>query len=130
MKPASSSARDAGETEASHSTARSTSRAVARTVVAAARSGYVLRLGAELVGRAAIVLGAGRERAGERIDHGAGVLIAAPVGHKVSAGDTVLTLLTNTASTFDVARAFAERAITIGETAPRARPILIDICTN
>src|SRR5688572_24701823 len=101
-----------------------------RTEVAAPRSGYVLRLGAELVGRAAIALGAGRERAGERIDHGAGVLIAAPVGHTVSAGDTVLTLLTNTASTFDVARAFAERAITIGETAPRARPILIDICTN
>jgi pyrimidine-nucleoside phosphorylase len=101
-----------------------------RTVVAAARSGYVLRLGADLVGRAAMALGAGRERAGERIDHGAGVLIAAPVGHKVSAGDPVLTLLTNTASSFDAARALAERAITIGETAPPTRPMLIDICTN
>jgi pyrimidine-nucleoside phosphorylase len=101
-----------------------------RTVVAAARSGYVLRLGAELVGRAAIALGAGRERAGEQIDHGAAVLIAAPVGHKVAAGDPVLHLLSNTAGSFDAARAFAERAITIGTTAPPARPMLIDICTN
>jgi pyrimidine-nucleoside phosphorylase len=101
-----------------------------RTVVAAPRSGYVLRLGAELVGRASIALGAGRERAGEHIDHGAGVLIAARVGDRVSAGDEVLTLLSNTASSLDIARPFAERAITIGDAAPPPRPILIDICTN
>ena len=101
-----------------------------RAVVAAPRSGYVIRLGADLVGRASIALGAGRERAGEDIDHGAGVLITAAVGVKVAAGDPVLTLLTNTASSFDAARTLAERAITIGEAAPPQRPILIDICTN
>jgi pyrimidine-nucleoside phosphorylase len=101
-----------------------------RAVVAARRSGYVLRLGAELVGRASIALGAGRERAGEQIDHGAGVLISARVGDRVSAGDAVVTLLSNTASSLDIARAFAERAITIGDAAPPPRPILIDICTN
>ena len=63
-------------------------------------------------------------------DHAAGVLIDTPVGHKVSAGDPVLTLLTNTTTSFDAARAFAERAITIGDAAPPQRPILIDICTN
>jgi pyrimidine-nucleoside phosphorylase len=101
-----------------------------RTVVAAPRSGYVLRLGAELVGRASIALGAGRERAGEQIDHGAGVLIAARVGDRVSAGNAVLTLLSNTASSLDIARTLAERAITIGDAAPPPRPMLIDICTN
>jgi pyrimidine-nucleoside phosphorylase len=101
-----------------------------RAVVSAPRSGYVLRLGAELVGRASIALGAGRERAGEPIDLGAGVLIEAPVGKKVSTGDPVLTLLSNTVSSLDAARAFAERAITIGDAAPPERPLLIDICTN
>jgi thymidine phosphorylase len=101
-----------------------------RAVVSAPRSGYVLRLGAELVGRASIALGAGRQRAGEPIDPGAGVLIEAPVGEKVSVGDPVLTLLSNTVSSLDAARAFAERAITIGDAAPPGRPLLIDICTN
>jgi pyrimidine-nucleoside phosphorylase len=100
-----------------------------REAVVAPRSGYVTGLGAELVGRASIALGAGRERAGERIDHGAGVLIAARVGDKVSAGDSVLELLSNNAGSFDLARAFAERAIVVGDTAPPARPLLIDICT-
>ena len=100
-----------------------------REAVVAPRSGYVTGLDAEFVGRAAIALGAGRERAGQRIDHGAGVLIAARVGDKVSAGDPVLTLLSNNAGSFGAARALAEEAIAIGDAAPPARPLLIDICT-
>ncbi|HVG71310.1 MAG TPA: thymidine phosphorylase [Vicinamibacterales bacterium] len=100
-----------------------------REAVVAPRSGYVTGLNAEFVGRAAIALGAGRERAGQRIDHGAGVLIAARVGDKVSAGDPVLTLLSNNAGSFGAARALAEEAIAIGDAAPPARPLLIDICT-
>jgi pyrimidine-nucleoside phosphorylase len=100
-----------------------------RTAVVAPRSGYVTGLAAELVGRASIALGAGRERAGERIDHGAGVLIAARVGDRVSAGDPVVNLLSNTAGSFNVARPLAERAVTIGDAAPPTRPILIGTCT-
>ena len=100
-----------------------------REAVVAPRSGYVTGLNAEFVGRASIALGAGRERAGQRIDHGAGVLIAARVGDKVSAGDPVLNLLSNNAGSFGAARALAEEAIAIGDAAPPARPLLIDICT-
>jgi pyrimidine-nucleoside phosphorylase len=100
-----------------------------REAVVAPRTGYVTGLDAEFVGRASIALGAGRERAGQRIDHGAGVLIAARVGDKVSAGDPVLNLLSNNAGSFGAARALAEEAIAIGDAAPPARPLLIDICT-
>jgi thymidine phosphorylase len=104
-------------------------RAAHQATVPAPRSGFVTGISAELVGRAAIALGAGRERAGERIDHGAGVLVAAQIGREVSAGEPVLELLSNNPGTIGAARALAERAITIGDTAPAALPLLIDICT-
>jgi pyrimidine-nucleoside phosphorylase len=100
-----------------------------QATVAASRAGFITGIGAEAVGRASVALGAGRERAGDRIDHGAGVLLRARVGDPVSKGDPVLTLLSNRVESFDDARALAEGAITIGDTAPIERPLLIDICT-
>ena len=98
-----------------------------RASVKAPRSGYLTALGAEGVGRASIALGAGRERAGDPIDHGAGVLVLRRVGDRVSAGDTLLELLYNAGSPDD-ARVLAERAVTIGDAPPASRPLVIDIC--
>jgi thymidine phosphorylase len=101
--------------------------AARRASVKASRSGYLTALAAEDVGRASIALGAGRERAGDPIDHGAGVLVARRVGDRVAAGDTLLELLYNAGSPDD-ARVLAERAVTIGDAPPASRPLVIDIC--
>ena len=99
-----------------------------RTTIPARRSGYITAIGAELVGRAAIALGAGRERAGDRIDHGAGVRLVKHVGDAVKSGEPILELLFN-AGSVDSAVTLAERSITIGDAPPVRRPLLIDICT-
>ena len=101
--------------------------AAQRRPVTASRKGYITAIAAEGVGRAAIMLGAGRERAGDPIDHGAGVLLTRKPGDAVSAGDTILELLYNTGSP-DAARVLAERAITIGDAPPATRPLVIDVC--
>ena len=98
-----------------------------RASVNASRSGYLTALAAGDVGRASIALGAGRVRAGDPIDHGAGVLVARRVGDPVTAGDTLLELLYNAGSPND-ARVLAERAVTIGDEPPASRPLVIDIC--
>jgi pyrimidine-nucleoside phosphorylase len=103
-------------------------RAVRRATVTARRSGYVSAIRAALVGRAAIALGAGRERAGEAIDHGAGVIVVKRVGDAVRSGEPVLELLFNAASP-DSAVVLAEQAITIDDVPPAPQPLLIDICT-
>ena len=102
--------------------------AAQRVSVTAPRAGYVGAIGAELVGRASIALGAGRGRAGDQIDHGAGVLVIARVGDRVAAGDPILDLLYNSGGAVDRARALAERAITIDDAPPARRPLVIDIC--
>ena len=80
------------------------------------------------MGRASIALGAGRGRAGDAIDHGAGVLVTACVGDRVAAGDPILHLLYNSGGSVDRARALAEQAITLDDAPPARRPLVIDIC--
>ena len=96
--------------------------------VTASRAGFVTAIGAELVGRASIALGAGRGRAGDAIDHGAGVLVTARVGDRVAAGDPILDLLYNSGGSVDRARALAEQAIRIDDAPSARRPLVIDIC--
>src|SRR5215210_6458276 len=57
--------------------------------VVAPRAGHVARFGAWGVGRAALLLGAGRERKGDRIDPGAGVEILLKTGDDVEEGQPV-----------------------------------------
>ena len=98
-----------------------------RRVVTAARSGYVLSLNAELIGRASMALGAGRERVEDRIDHGAGVLLERRRGDAVQAGDTVLELLYNDDRGLDQAHRLAEEAIAIGDEPGIHRPLILGV---
>ncbi|HEX2728297.1 MAG TPA: hypothetical protein VHM16_00995, partial [Rubrobacteraceae bacterium] len=60
--------------------------------VVAPRGGYVARFGALGVGRAALALGAGREKKGDDIDFGAGVEVLVRIGDAVERGQPVARL--------------------------------------
>ena len=59
-------------------------------VVRATADGFVTGLDAWLIGRAAVVLGAGRDKVDDEVDPAVGIMIAAAVGDAVRAGDAVL----------------------------------------
>jgi pyrimidine-nucleoside phosphorylase len=98
-----------------------------RRAVTAKRSGYVNVLNAELIGRASMALGAGRERVGDPIDHAAGVVIARVRGEAVRAGDTVLELLYNGDRGLAQALALADEAITIDDEPRPIRPLMLGV---
>jgi pyrimidine-nucleoside phosphorylase len=98
----------------------------ARHTVAANSSGYLRRLDAELVGRASMLLGAGREQVSDVIDPGAGIVVRRKPGDEVHVGDPILELRHNQAPRLDQARALAESAIDIGPDAPAAAPLILD----
>ena len=77
---------------------------------------------AELVGRAAVVLGAGRDRADAGVDSAAGINILAPVGATVRRGDPVFALACNDAARLPAAKALLAQALQIGERAAAASP--------
>lgn len=63
--------------------------------VAAPCSGYVAGLNAREVGLTAMLLGGGRAKKGDRIDHAVGVVLHAKIGDQVVKGQPLLTLHAN-----------------------------------
>jgi len=86
-----------------------------RHVVKAGRSGFITGLHAESIGRASVVLGAGRDRVEDAVDPAVGIVLKAKPGDTVSAGDAVLELHYRDRSRLDSALALVSRAIAIGD---------------
>ena len=99
--------------------------APARHLVAASRDGYVTALDAELVGRASAALGAGRDRVEDAIDPGVGIMVLAPPGRAVRAGDPVLELHYRARARLDAALPLASRAVAIDERRAPERPLIL-----
>jgi pyrimidine-nucleoside phosphorylase len=93
-----------------------------RRIVPAPRDGYLTRLDAELVGRASVALGAGRDRAEDAVDPAVGLVVHAKPGDRVKAGDAVLELHYRTIGRLEQAIPLAARAIEIDDRPPDVRP--------
>ena len=96
-------------------------------IIAADRSGYVAELHAEKIGVGAMLLGAGRERAEDRVDHAVGVVIKAPVGVQVRAGDAILEVHYRDESKLSVALPSLTDAIRIGDALPATMPLIHEV---
>jgi len=97
-----------------------------RDVVAAPRDGFVTALGAEAVGRAAVLLGAGRDRLDAAVDPAVGFTIAAPVGTRVKRGDPVVEVHHRGGRGLAEARHLVESALAIEDVAAPPRPLILD----
>ena len=96
-----------------------------REIVRADRGGFLSRLDAELVGRASVALGAGRDRVEDAVDPAVGIVIKARPGDRVSAGDPVLELHVRESSRLDRALGLARQAVVIGDQAPTETPLIV-----
>jgi thymidine phosphorylase len=96
-----------------------------RHVITAARGGYVTRVDAELVGRASVALGAGRDRVEDPVDFAVGITINAKPGDEVGAGDAVMELHYRDRARLEAATALAARAVTIGDGRPPAARLIV-----
>jgi pyrimidine-nucleoside phosphorylase len=99
--------------------------APARHLVGAPRAGFLARLDAELVGRASVALGAGRDRVEDPIDPGVGIMVLAKPGDELAAGDPILELHYRDAGRLEQAIALAVRAIDVGDRRPVARSLIV-----
>ncbi len=93
--------------------------------VAAPRSGHVTALDALLVGRAAVALGAGRDKKSDPVDLSAGILLGKKPGEAVLAGEPVMELRYNDESRLAAAVQLAAQAIVIGDKAPAEAPLVM-----
>ena len=119
-------ARQGGDASITHDHGRLPRAEHVRQVVSPA-SGFLRALDAELVGRASMLLGAGREQVGDTIDPGAGIVIACkPGAAAVAAGQPILELRYNDGRRLEEAVRLAESAIAIGDAPADAAPLILD----
>jgi len=91
------------------------------------RSGYVAAIDAEKVARAAFKLGAGREKAGDKIDPLAGIELAVRRGDKVAVGAPLATLMTSWApDPLESCAAELFKAFTISSEPPEETDLILE----
>jgi pyrimidine-nucleoside phosphorylase len=93
----------------------------------ATRDGFIGEMHADLIGRASMVLGAGRERLDSVIDPGAGLVLLARPGDRVHAGDPIVELHAGAGARLDEARALLARAVGISDAPPPPAPLVYGI---
>ena len=97
-----------------------------QTLVRADRSGFVTGLDAEKVGRATMLLGAGRDRVEDSIDHAVGAVLTAKPGDQVREGDALAEVHYRGAERLPAALALLQQAWTIGDAPVRQPSLLLD----
>jgi pyrimidine-nucleoside phosphorylase len=97
-----------------------------RALVRAPRAGYVTHLDAELIGRATMLLGAGRDRVEDTIDPGVGAVVLAARGQRVGAGEPVVELHYREAARLPGIPTLIEEACVIGDAPPPEQPQILE----
>ncbi|HEY8551122.1 MAG TPA: thymidine phosphorylase [Vicinamibacterales bacterium] len=96
-----------------------------RHVIAAPRSGFVAGIDALRIARAAVLLGAGRDRVDARIDPAVGVTLAVARGDEVEAGQPIVELHYNEPQRLFEAIGLAGDAVTITPEPPDLPPLVL-----
>ena len=92
--------------------------------LAAPQVGYVARFDALCIGRAALLLGAGREKKGDRVDPGAGVEVLVKAGDKVEEGQPVARLYGG--KNMERAAELVLRALQISDQQVERSPVILE----
>jgi pyrimidine-nucleoside phosphorylase len=100
-------------------------RARAQLALLAPRAGFVTSIDALALGRLAIELGAGRTRADQQLDHGAGFVLHATVGERVTRGAPLLTIHAKSRALAERVRERTGATFRLGPRAPRHRTLVM-----
>lgn len=92
--------------------------------------GYISELNGELVGRAAVVLGAGRKTKEDLIDHSAGIVLNKKTGDYVKKGEPVAIMHFNSHEAFPEAKDLFLKALKIRPEQPEKKKMIIEVITE
>ena len=92
--------------------------------IKAETSGYIVGMQAELIGKAAQLLGAGRETKEDVIDPAVGLIMHKRVGDKIEAGEAICTLYVNDDKNLSDAISTMQEAVHIGAKPDQVAPMV------
>ena len=94
-----------------------------RTLTASC-AGWITAMQSEEIGRASVLLGAGRMSKTDSLDFGAGIRLHVKYGDAVAAGDPLLTMYADRESQLDEAEAKLREAVTVAAERPAEAPLI------
>lgn len=95
----------------------------------AEQDGYIVENDAERIGSASLLLGAGRMKKGEPIDHSAGIVLHKKRGDAVRRGESLATFY-GRPEKFEAAAAEYRRGLVIGDVPPAPEPLVYALVTE
>jgi pyrimidine-nucleoside phosphorylase/thymidine phosphorylase len=101
--------------------------ATGEKLITSPREGYISRINADDIGRAAAMLGAGRERMDQQIDPAVGIILQAKVGDMVQAGQGLCALYFTDDTHLAEAEQLVEDAFRLSSNQPEPRPLVLDL---
>jgi len=96
-------------------------------IITSPREGYISRINADDIGRAAALLGAGRDHVGDTVDPAVGVILQSKVGHKVSAGSRLCALYYTDETRLPEAVQLVEDAFRLSANEPATHDLVLDL---
>jgi pyrimidine-nucleoside phosphorylase len=93
----------------------------------ATQGGFVQAIAATRIGLASLALGAGRTRKDDAIDHAVGIVLRAKRGDRVEAGEPLAEIHARDEAAMNQAAREVAASFTLGATAPRERPIVLEV---
>jgi pyrimidine-nucleoside phosphorylase len=90
------------------------------------KKGYITEMESEAIGRLLILLGAGRNRVGEPIDHSVGLFFHKKLGALVKANDTLVTVFGKRSTDFDLIESQIHSMIRIGASKKTAPKLILE----
>ena len=91
------------------------------------RDGYITKMNAEMIGSSSVILGAGRVKKDDTVDHSAGIILRKKTGDKVQKGDVLATLYTNKRESITSAEELFLKAITVNDEKIEECPLIYKI---
>jgi pyrimidine-nucleoside phosphorylase len=101
--------------------------ATIQEVVLADMTGYLCQVDARLVGEASVLLGAGRAKKGDPVDHAVGIMVHHKVGDYIESGQPLFTLYANQKTALEDARLHLAEAIEWSENPVEPLPLFYDV---
>jgi pyrimidine-nucleoside phosphorylase len=95
--------------------------------IRAPNQGYIKRIHACIVGETAVLLGAGRAKKGDPIDHAVGIVIHCKVGEMIDAGQPLFTIHANNGVSLAAARQALLNAFTWSDVPVKPLPLFYDV---
>ena len=99
----------------------------ASEIVPSPRSGYILSMDTELIGRAAATLGSGRTAKGEKVSRHSGIILYRKIGERVEKSEPLLALFADNRKKLAAGKALIQDAVRFGRSAPRARKTILKV---